>query len=179
MFIATIAFDAAFTILGGLRNEDLDMGLAILDGFLFSPFVATGSGALEVALKFEHRSSKGCNHGLLYEWQVYDALGSSYSFGVVLLELATGRAAIEEEYGEGKDLVHWVSTHLNHYENVLKVLDREVATVQDDMVKVLKIGILCTAKLPNLRPTMREVVKMLVDAEPAIPTSPDDQSNKD
>ncbi|KAK9047191.1 hypothetical protein V6N11_053042 [Hibiscus sabdariffa] len=102
-----------------------------------------------------------------------------YSFGVVLLELATGRAAIEEEYGEGKDLVHWVSTHLNHYENVLKVLDREVATVQDDMVKVLKIGILCTAKLPNLRPTMREVVKMLVDAEPAIPTSPDDQSNKD
>ncbi|KAK8677696.1 hypothetical protein V6N13_143221 [Hibiscus sabdariffa] len=102
-----------------------------------------------------------------------------YSFGVVLLELATGRAAIEEEYGEGKDLVHWVSTHLNHRENVLKVLDRDVATVQDDMVKVLKIGIRCTAKLPNLRPTMREVVKMLVDVEPAIPTSPDDQSNKD
>ncbi|GMI83048.1 C-terminally encoded peptide receptor 2 [Hibiscus trionum] len=102
-----------------------------------------------------------------------------YSFGVVLLELVTGRAAIEEEYGEGKDLVHWVLTHLNHHENVLKVLDREVAAVPDDMVKVLKIGILCTAKLPNLRPTMREVVKMLVDAEPAIPTSPDDQSNKD
>lgn len=26
---------------------------------------------LQVALKFEHRSSKGCNHGPPHEWQVY------------------------------------------------------------------------------------------------------------
>lgn len=26
---------------------------------------------LQVALKFEHRSSKGCNYGPPYEWQVY------------------------------------------------------------------------------------------------------------
>jgi len=25
----------------------------------------------QVALKFEHRSSKGCNYGPPYEWQVY------------------------------------------------------------------------------------------------------------
>ncbi|RDY00970.1 Casein kinase 1-like protein HD16, partial [Mucuna pruriens] len=31
----------------------------------------TGAGAVEVALKFEHRSSKGCNYGPPYEWQVY------------------------------------------------------------------------------------------------------------
>nr|XP_043607070.1 receptor protein-tyrosine kinase CEPR2 isoform X2 [Erigeron canadensis] len=36
----------------------------------------------------------------------------------------------------------------------------------DDMKKVLKIALLCTSKLPNLRPSMREVVKMLTDAEP-------------
>ncbi|KAJ8458576.1 hypothetical protein OPV22_031502 [Ensete ventricosum] len=35
----------------------------------------TGSGAVEVALKFEHRSSKGCNYGPPYEWQVYNTLG--------------------------------------------------------------------------------------------------------
>ncbi|XP_020271758.1 casein kinase 1-like protein HD16 isoform X3 [Asparagus officinalis] len=35
----------------------------------------TGSGAIEVALKFEHRSSKGCNYGPPYEWQVYTTLG--------------------------------------------------------------------------------------------------------
>ncbi|OAY76608.1 Casein kinase I isoform delta-like [Ananas comosus] len=36
---------------------------------------AAGSNALEMALKFEHRSSKGCNYGPPYEWQVYNTLG--------------------------------------------------------------------------------------------------------
>ncbi|KAL4303504.1 hypothetical protein GQ457_10G002110 [Hibiscus cannabinus] len=38
----------------------------------------TGPGAIEVALKFEHRSSKGCNYGPPYEWQVYNVLGGSH-----------------------------------------------------------------------------------------------------
>ncbi|OMO54004.1 hypothetical protein CCACVL1_28143 [Corchorus capsularis] len=37
-----------------------------------------GAGALEVALKFEHRSSKGCNYGPPHEWQVYNNLGGSH-----------------------------------------------------------------------------------------------------
>ncbi|XP_059063074.1 casein kinase 1-like protein HD16 isoform X1 [Cryptomeria japonica] len=39
---------------------------------------AIGPGAVEVALKFEHRSSKGCNYGPPYEWQVYNTLGGSH-----------------------------------------------------------------------------------------------------
>ncbi|KAL6207776.1 hypothetical protein ACLB2K_018730 [Fragaria x ananassa] len=39
---------------------------------------APGPGAVEVALKFEHRSSKGCNYGPPYEWQIYNALGGSH-----------------------------------------------------------------------------------------------------
>lgn len=35
----------------------------------------SGPGATEVALKFEHRNSKGCNYGPPYEWQVYNTLG--------------------------------------------------------------------------------------------------------
>ncbi|KAJ4954034.1 hypothetical protein NE237_030866 [Protea cynaroides] len=38
----------------------------------------TGPGANEVALKFEHKSSKGCNYGPPYEWQVYNTLGGSH-----------------------------------------------------------------------------------------------------
>ncbi|PPD71092.1 hypothetical protein GOBAR_DD32035 [Gossypium barbadense] len=38
----------------------------------------TGSAAMEVALKFEHRNSKGCNDGPPYEWQVYNAFGGSH-----------------------------------------------------------------------------------------------------
>ncbi|KAH6765139.1 Leucine-rich receptor-like protein kinase family protein [Perilla frutescens var. frutescens] len=91
-----------------------------------------------------------------------------YSFGVVLLELVTGKRPIEEDYGDGKDLVYWVSTHLNSRENVIRVLDEKAVTevLQDDAIKVLKIATLCTSKLPNLRPSMKEVIKMLVDAEP-------------
>ncbi|XP_059429633.1 casein kinase 1-like protein HD16 [Corylus avellana] len=38
----------------------------------------SGPGAMEVALKFEHRNSKGCNYGPPYEWQVYNILGGSH-----------------------------------------------------------------------------------------------------
>ncbi|KAL1820216.1 hypothetical protein ACET3Z_015085 [Daucus carota] len=92
-----------------------------------------------------------------------------YSFGVVLLELVTGRRAIEEEtYGEGRDIVFWVSTHLDNSEHVFEVLDHKLASdfLQNEMIKVLKIATLCTTKLPRLRPDMREVVNMLIDAKP-------------
>ncbi|URE37709.1 CK1 includes the casein kinase 1 kinases [Musa troglodytarum] len=38
----------------------------------------TGPDAYEVALKFEHRNSKGCNYGPPYEWQVYNSLNGCY-----------------------------------------------------------------------------------------------------
>ncbi|KAL8059873.1 hypothetical protein ABFX02_03G115600 [Erythranthe guttata] len=104
-----------------------------------------------------------------------------YSFGVVLLELVTGKRPVEDGYGEGKDIVYWVSTHLNERENVIKVLDQKVVTdlIRDDMIKVLKIATLCAAKLPNLRPSMKEVVKMLVDAEPCSYKSPNNYQKND
>ncbi|PNX62967.1 receptor-like protein kinase HSL1-like protein [Trifolium pratense] len=91
-----------------------------------------------------------------------------YSFGIVLLELVSGREAVEEEYGEAKDIVYWVLTNLHDRKSVLNILDDRVASKHcvDDMIKVLKIAIKCTTKLPTLRPTMRDVVKMLIDSEP-------------
>ncbi|KAK6942000.1 Protein kinase domain [Dillenia turbinata] len=38
----------------------------------------TGPDAVEVAIKFEHRNSKGCNYGPPYEWQVYNTLNGCY-----------------------------------------------------------------------------------------------------
>ncbi|AET01488.2 putative protein kinase CK1-CK1-Pl family [Medicago truncatula] len=38
----------------------------------------TGPEALEVAIKFEHTSSKGCNEGPPKEWEAYDTLGGSH-----------------------------------------------------------------------------------------------------
>lgn len=98
----------------------------------------------------------------------------------MLLELVTGRRPIEEDYGEGKDIVYWVSTNLSDRENVVKILDDKVAyeSVQDDMIKVLKVAVLCTTKLPSLRPTMRDVIKMLTDADPSTFRSPKSNSDK-
>ncbi|KAL9263854.1 Receptor protein-tyrosine kinase CEPR2-like protein [Drosera capensis] len=91
-----------------------------------------------------------------------------YSFGVVLLELLTGRMPTDSAYGEGRDIVNWVLMNIANRKGEADVLDSRVAMeyAKDDMVKVLKVAILCTLKLPALRPSMRDVVKMLVDSNP-------------
>ncbi|KAL2520768.1 Leucine-rich receptor-like protein kinase family protein [Forsythia ovata] len=90
-----------------------------------------------------------------------------YSFGVVLMELVTGKRPIDAEYGENKDIVEWVCSKLKTKESVLSIVDSAIPEVyKEDAIKVLKIGIMCTARLPTLRPTMRSVVQMLEEAEP-------------
>lgn len=93
-----------------------------------------------------------------------------YSFGVVLLELVTGKKPLEDEYGEGKDIVYWVQSHFNERGDLIEILDPRVVedeSIYDNMIKVLRVATLCTTKLPSLRPSMRDVVKMLVDADPS------------
>ena len=90
-----------------------------------------------------------------------------YSFGVVLMELVSGKRPIDPEYGENKDIVSWVSSKIKTRESVLSVVDSRIPGVlKEDVVKVLKISVLCTATLHTLRPTMRSVVQMLEEAEP-------------
>ncbi|KAI3685923.1 hypothetical protein L1987_79592 [Smallanthus sonchifolius] len=90
-----------------------------------------------------------------------------YSFGVVLMELVTGKKPIEVEYGENKDIVYWVCSKLKNKESVLSLVDSSMGEAyKEESIKVLKIAIMCTSRLPTLRPSMREVVKMLEEAEP-------------
>lgn len=90
-----------------------------------------------------------------------------YSFGVVLMELVTGKRPIEAEYGENKDIVSWVCSKLQSKESVMRMVDSRIPEMyKEEAVKVLRIAILCTARLPALRPTMRSVVQMLEHAEP-------------
>lgn len=90
-----------------------------------------------------------------------------YSFGVVLFELVTGKRPMEPDFGERSDIVAWVSSSLKSKESVVSVVDSRIpAGLKEDAVKVLRIAILCTATVPNQRPTMRSVVQMLEDAEP-------------
>ncbi|XP_042520011.1 receptor-like protein kinase HSL1 [Macadamia integrifolia] len=88
-----------------------------------------------------------------------------YSFGVVILELVTGRLPVDPEFGE-KDLVKWVCTTLDQ-KGVDHVLDPKLDSCsKEEMCKVLNIGLLCTSPLPINRPSMRRVVKMLQEVSP-------------
>ena len=83
-----------------------------------------------------------------------------YSFGVVILELVTGRKPVEPEFGE-KDLVRWVYTTLDQ-KGVEHVIDSRLdSCYKDEICRVLDIGLMCTSSLPINRPAMRRVVKML------------------
>ncbi|KAH7665068.1 Non-specific serine/threonine protein kinase protein [Dioscorea alata] len=89
-----------------------------------------------------------------------------YSFGVVLLELVTGRKAIDPLFGENKDIVKWVREEVGGKELDLKlVMDPRLQQMSgceyEEMVRVLRVGLLCTSYLPINRPSMRLVVDLL------------------
>ncbi|CAL9093869.1 unnamed protein product [Musa acuminata var. zebrina] len=83
-----------------------------------------------------------------------------YSFGVVILELVTGKLPVDPEFGE-KDLVKWVSCTMEQ-KGTDHVIDPKLYMHhREEMRRVLGIGLLCTSSLPINRPSMRRVVKML------------------
>ncbi|GLJ30440.1 hypothetical protein SUGI_0602580 [Cryptomeria japonica] len=103
-----------------------------------------------------------------------------YSFGVVLLELITGKNPVEEEFGENRDIVYWISRKVLSREGASEVLDSRIwHSYKNEMIQALKIAVMCVNKLPNERPSMRDVVQMLLDANPCLfKTSKDEDPKK-
>ena len=93
-----------------------------------------------------------------------------YSFGVVLLELLTGKRPIESEFGEAVNIVEWVGSKVRSKSGIVDRLDANVGAscsmVQEEMLLVLRIALLCTSRCPRDRPSMRDVVTMLGEAKP-------------
>lgn len=93
-----------------------------------------------------------------------------YSFGVVLLELLTGRRPIDSQFGDAVNIVEWVRGKIRTKTGIVDALDSNVgascSTVQEEMLLVLRIALLCTSRSPRDRPSMRDVVTMLAEAKP-------------
>ncbi|KAI3827548.1 hypothetical protein L1987_01625 [Smallanthus sonchifolius] len=94
-----------------------------------------------------------------------------FGFGVILLELITGKKPVEDEYPDdnfSKDanLVSWVRG-LVRKNCGSQIIDPKIrgTGAEGQMVEALKIGYLCTADLPAKRPSMQQVVGLLKDLE--------------
>lgn len=88
-----------------------------------------------------------------------------YSYGVVLLELLTGKTPVQP-LEEGGDLVTWVRNYIRNHSLSSEILDARLnlkdAITVNHMITMLKIALLCTSMSPFDRPSMREVVSMLI-----------------
>ncbi|KOM45212.1 hypothetical protein LR48_Vigan06g051800 [Vigna angularis] len=104
-----------------------------------------------------------------------------YSFGIVLLELLTGKRPVM--FTQDEDIVKWVKKQLQRgqitelLEPGLLELDPESSEWEEFLLGV-KVGLLCTAPDPLDRPTMSDIVFMLEGCRvgPDIPSSADPTS---
>ncbi|KAG8375962.1 hypothetical protein BUALT_Bualt09G0013700 [Buddleja alternifolia] len=84
-----------------------------------------------------------------------------YGFGVLILELVTGRRPVE--YGE--DNVVILSDHVKvllEQGNMLDCVDLSMGHYpEDEVLPVLKLALVCTSQIPSSRPSMAEVVQIL------------------
>lgn len=92
-----------------------------------------------------------------------------YSFGVILLELVTGRKPVES---------HGLTEVIVLCEYVRMLLDRGTASdcfdrglrgsMENELIQVMKLGLICTTEVPMRRPSMAEVVQVLESIRPGL-----------
>ncbi|GAV63815.1 Pkinase domain-containing protein/LRR_1 domain-containing protein/LRRNT_2 domain-containing protein [Cephalotus follicularis] len=97
-----------------------------------------------------------------------------YSFGVLLLEVLTGRAPTQypsptrpqvENEKEAVDLPKWVRSVVKE-EWTAEVFDKELLrykNIEEELVSMLHVGLACVVPQPEKRPTMAQVRKLIED----------------
>ncbi|XP_020081863.1 LRR receptor-like serine/threonine-protein kinase GSO1 [Ananas comosus] len=91
--------------------------------------------------------------------------GNVYSFGVILLELLTGKPPVSE----GVELAKWALSYSTRRDQREQILDPRVSKaslgVRSQMLSVLKVALACVNLSPEARPKMRHVLSMLFNAK--------------
>ncbi|OMO51800.1 hypothetical protein CCACVL1_29583 [Corchorus capsularis] len=88
-----------------------------------------------------------------------------YAFGVVLMEIITGRKALDENLPDEKShLVTWFRRVLINKDNIPKAVDDTINCDEETMASIFKVAELaghCTAREPFQRPDMGHAVNVL------------------
>lgn len=91
-----------------------------------------------------------------------------YSFGVVLLEIMSGKRALDNNRPSGEhNLIEWAKPYLNSKRRVFQVMDARIEgqyTVRQAM-KVADLAVRCLSVEPRFRPKMDEIVRVLEELQ--------------
>ncbi|XP_044964195.1 receptor-like protein kinase [Hordeum vulgare subsp. vulgare] len=92
-----------------------------------------------------------------------------YSYGVVLLELLTRKMPVDRAFGDGVDIVTWMRSNLTaqaDHGSIMSCLDEEIMYwpehEQANALDLLDLAVSCTQTACQSRPSMREVVNILM-----------------
>ncbi|KAJ6388778.1 hypothetical protein OIU77_027187 [Salix suchowensis] len=130
------------------RLSDYGLGrlLPILDNYGFTKFHnAVGYVAPELAQSL--RLSDKCD---------------VYSFGVILLELVTGREPVESPTANEVVVLCEYVRRLLETGSASDCFDKSLrGFLENELIQVMKLGLICTSEVPSRRPSMAEVVQVL------------------
>lgn len=87
-----------------------------------------------------------------------------YGFGLLLIEILTGKSPAAAEFGVHESIVEWArycysDCHLDTW--IDPTIRGHASNNENDIVSTMNLALQCTAVDPNARPCAKEIVKTL------------------
>ncbi|KAH7568022.1 hypothetical protein JRO89_XS07G0215600 [Xanthoceras sorbifolium] len=129
----------------------------------FTPFQKLNFSVNDIVTKLLDSNIIGKEYG--YSLKITEK-SDVYSYGVVLLEVLTGKEPTDNQIPEGAHIITWVNKELKERKkDFTTILDQQLlmqsSTQIQEMLQVLGVALLSVNSCPEERPTMKDVTAML------------------